>query len=91
MCHFVHGVGAQHQPIGPGTLQRTGGIGQQLACSVPLAGGLQVLHFGKVHAVQNDLGRMQAAELGLDRLVDLAVIGHSGFPAHAADEAQCFH
>lgn len=60
---LVHGVGADHQRVGPGSLQLAGDVGQQAACGVPLAARLQLLDFREVDADQDDLGRMQPAQL----------------------------
>ncbi|OIQ74368.1 hypothetical protein GALL_439800 [mine drainage metagenome] len=89
--HFVHGVGAQHQAIGAGTRQCLGGLGQQGAGCIPLASGLQVFDLREIDAVQNEFGRVQAAQPLLHPLVDFAVVGHGGLPAHAADQAQGLH
>jgi len=66
-------------------------LSQHLTGSLPLAAGLQVFNLGEVHAVQQEFGRMQPTQLFLDGLVDVLVVRHGGLPAHAANQAQCFH
>ena len=56
-----------------------------------IASALQRLDLVEIHAVQNDLGRVQATQTAFDDFVDLAVIRDGRFPAHAADEAEGFH
>ena len=89
--HLVHGVGAQHDEVGSGARERLRGRGEHGAGGVPVAVVLQALDLGEVDAVQHDPGRVQAAEAGLHRFVDLAVVRHGGFPAHAAEEADGLH
>ena len=52
---------------------------------------LQGLDLGEIDRVKDDPGRMETAELLLDRLVDDPVVFERRFPAHAADESDRFH
>ncbi len=61
------------------------------ASLIPFATVLQSLDLREIDAVEHDLRRMQATESGLHRFVDLAVVRHGRFPAHAADETDNFH
>jgi len=88
---LVHRVRAQHQHVRAGGLERAGGGGEQRAGGLPVAGVLQPLHLVEVQAVEDDPRRVQPAQLGLDRLVDLTVVRHGGFPAHAADQPDDLH
>ncbi len=90
-CDLVHGVGADHQEIGARALQAPGGIRQQLARVVPLAGMLESFDLLEIQAVEQDPRRMQSTEPFLHALVDQAVVGHGGFPAHAAEHSDGLH
>ena len=53
--------------------------------------GLQALHLGEVDAVEHHLGRVESAETAFHELVEVAVVGDRGLPAHAADDADGLH
>jgi len=91
VCDLVHGVGAQHDEIGATCLQRTRRRGHGLTGGIPVAGVLQRFDLVEIHAVQQQPGRMQAAERVAHGLVDDPVVEQGGFPAHAADQANGLH
>ena len=45
----------------------------------------------EINAVENELCRVQTAQMLFDRLVDLTVVGNGRLPTHAADEAYGLH
>jgi len=84
--HLVHGVGAQHQEVGAGPLQRRGLGGEQPSGVVPPVLDLHLLDLGEVDRGHQDPGRVQPAEAFLHRLVDEPVVLGGRLPAHAAEE-----
>ena len=88
---LVHRVRAQHEEIRTRPLHRAGGVGEDLARLLPPPRMLQLLNLVEVHAVQCDLGRVQAAQAPADDPVDRPVVRDRRFPAHAADEADGLH
>ena len=88
---FVHGVGADDDALRTCCLQSTRGVCHQRASGRPVARLLHPLNFVKVHAVEHQFRRMQAAKLLFHGFVDDAVVRGGGFPAHTANEADDFH
>jgi hypothetical protein len=74
--HPVHRVGTQDDEVRAGPLQRLGRVGQHGACLVPFARMLQLFDIVEIHAEQDDLGRVQAAQVELHRFVDVPVVGN---------------
>src|SRR6185437_15654889 len=87
----MHGVGGEPDELGPRRREALGAGGQQVAGLMPLAGALHRLDGGEVDRVQQDRGRVQAAEATRRLLVQHAIVVGGGFPAHAADEADGLH
>ena len=58
---------------------------------VPAIGALQLLDRREVDGVEDDGGRVQAAEAARGLLVEHAVVVGARLPAHAADEADGLH
>lgn len=57
----------------------------------PLAGVLEGSDGGEVEGVEDEGAGVETLFLGTDVLVYELVVGEGGFPAHAAEEADCFH
>ena len=89
--HLVHGVGADNDIIRPRLLKRCGGIGENLGALFPLAFCLIFFDLRKVYAAEQNFRGVQAAEFLFDGLIDNLIIGDGAFPAHAAEQAKCFH
>ena len=74
VSHFMHGVGADDQEIRPAGLHSPGGLDHGLGGLLPAAFPLEHFDLGEIHGIHQTFGRMQVAQLFLDRLVDDAVI-----------------
>jgi len=89
--HLVHRVGAQHQQLGAGSLERPGGVGQRRRRLVPACLLLQPFDLGEVERVQQAACRVEAAEPVSDQLVGEPVVLGRRLPAHPADQSDHPH
>jgi hypothetical protein len=63
--HFMHGVGTQNNPFGARLLQPDRRLRQDLPGAIPVAGGLAGFDLVEIDAVQQQAGRVQAAQCAL--------------------------
>ena len=89
--HLVHGVRTDHDRVGTCGYESLGCAAEEFGASRPVTLRLLFFHLGKVHAVEDDLCGMEAAQRLGDALVDFLVVGDGALPTHAAQESDRFH
>jgi hypothetical protein len=81
---LVDRVGAKHEQIGAGGLERDGLADEPIAGPLPVSISLQLLDLGEVDRAQRAVGGMKPAETVPGGLVDESVVLGQGLPAHSA-------
>ena len=89
--YLVHGIGADQEKLRSGSLQPLCGSAQDIAAPFPVAAGLALLDFAKLHAMENNFCGMEPAKPVFHFLVDSSVIGDRALPTHSANQANRFH
>ncbi len=85
--HAVHGVGADHQSLGPRAFQPPGRLDKDGCGLVPTPFGLHLHDRLEVHRPQDQRRGVRTAQTFARHAVEQAIIGGGALPAHAADEA----
>ena len=91
ICRLVHGVGANDNKIRTAVFQALCGVHHHSGGFCPFPFVLENLHLCEIDRNHDAFRGMKAPEFCLDRFVDDAVILDGRFPAHAADQTDCFH